>query len=496
MSSDMYVSASKKQAVSVSAMSKKQVQDYEDVQKAIREFTLNSPFLTGKAYDSAKQYFSLVLYPLGQAGILLSEAVERAVKRLPEDYQDQVDSGDLKQSELEEKIRQVNQLLGQAEDIRELIQSVHTPDILKNSQLQANMQLLNLYSDVKRSLEEKLDQLLRFNAYSETIFSEVDALQQLIEQGLKQTQTAWNGESKTFTVDRSKMDWALTVNEQWTSRENEINGIDEEKIKELEEYEVYAKLVYDGEGNPQVFWQLVKDGKGVKNPALYQYLKRAGHHLDPDMFEFISLNEWDKKMKAGFRDGVNLETGDRYSGFLGGLVSSSQVVEDMHTWATEAELAQALQVLGFSYASYRLAVGSGSKEVGGADVPKHNVGVVQSRINVANGRTRFTPKRPSTGKPVSAGFEHVYDGHFNRPLANSRSIFSITTDKLKQVLQSPNTVEVTVIDMSGGQYKRIVDTGEVIGNTALKFGGKPTSWIEIITDRSGNLITTYPVPKP
>ncbi|MGX7420037.1 hypothetical protein ACWOFR_14660 [Carnobacterium gallinarum] len=29
----------------------------------------------------------------------------------------------------------------------------------------------------------------------------------------------------------------------------------------------------------------------------------------------------------------------------------------MHTWSTEAELAQALQVLGFSYASYRLAVG-------------------------------------------------------------------------------------------------------------------------------------------
>ncbi|MGX7417240.1 hypothetical protein ACWOFR_00395 [Carnobacterium gallinarum] len=61
-------------------------------------------------------------------------------------------------------------------------------------------------------------------------------------------------------------------------------------------------------------------------------------------------------MKAAFRDGVNLETGDSYSGFLGGLVSSSQVVEDMHTWSTEAELAQALQVLGFSYASYWLAV--------------------------------------------------------------------------------------------------------------------------------------------
>ncbi|MNF19504.1 hypothetical protein D3C80_2243630 [compost metagenome] len=32
-----------------------------------------------------------------------------------------------------------------------------------------------------------------------------------------------------------------------------------------------------------------------------------------------------------------------------------------------------------------------------------SLGVVQSRINIANGRTRFTPKRPSTGEPISAG---------------------------------------------------------------------------------------------
>ncbi|WP_141707048.1 pre-toxin TG domain-containing protein [Enterococcus ureilyticus] len=136
------------------------------------------------------------------------------------------------------------------------------------------------------------------------------------------------------------------------------------------------------------------------------------------------------------------------------------------------------------------------EKVSGAGVPNPDLGVVQSRVNIANGRTRFTPTRPSTGKPVSAGFEHVLDGHFNRPIANSRSIFSITADKLKQVLQSPNVVKSTVIDMSGGQYKRIVDTGEIIGNTALKHGGNPTSWIEVITDRAGNLITTYPVPKP
>lgn len=130
------------------------------------------------------------------------------------------------------------------------------------------------------------------------------------------------------------------------------------------------------------------------------------------------------------------------------------------------------------------------------DVSNPNFGVVQSRINLANGRTRFTPIRPATGKPVSAGFEHVLDGHFNRPVANSRSIFSVTADKLKQILQSSKVVKSTVSEMPGGQFKRIVDTETIVGTTALKHGGNPTSWIEVITDKAGNLITTYPVPKP
>ena len=50
-----------------------------------------------------------------------------------------------------------------------------------------------------------------------------------------------------------------------------------------------------------------------------------------------------------------------------------------------------------------------------------------TRINLANGRTRFTPLRES-GNPVSAGMHHVIDGHFNRSLSNSRSIFTISVE--------------------------------------------------------------------
>ncbi|SUB83918.1 Uncharacterised protein [Pragia fontium] len=120
-------------------------------------------------------------------------------------------------------------------------------------------------------------------------------------------------------------------------------------------------------------------------------------------------------------------------------------------------------------------------------------GIVQSRINIANGQTRFTPTRPSTGEPVSAGFNHVLEGHFNRPTANSRSVFSITPDELKSVLQSSTVVNSPVTAIPGGQYVRTVNVGKAIGTTSLKEGGSSTTYIKIFTDKAGNLITAYPV---
>ena len=123
-------------------------------------------------------------------------------------------------------------------------------------------------------------------------------------------------------------------------------------------------------------------------------------------------------------------------------------------------------------------------------------GRVKSRINIANGRTSTTPLRES-GEPVSAGYlEHVIPGHFNRALTESRSVFSITPDDLKVILQSKTVVNSPVTALEGGQYLRVVDTGSIVGNTALKYGGYETSWIAVYTDSAGNLITTYPVPAP
>lgn len=88
------------------------------------------------------------------------------------------------------------------------------------------------------------------------------------------------------------------------------------------------------------------------------------------------------------------------------------------------------------------------------------------------------------------------EGTRNDLVTNSRSIFSITTDELKTILQTDNVVHSPVKAIPGGQYVGEVDVGQTVGNTGLKFGGKETSWIREFTDRAGNLITVFPIPAP
>jgi hypothetical protein len=122
--------------------------------------------------------------------------------------------------------------------------------------------------------------------------------------------------------------------------------------------------------------------------------------------------------------------------------------------------------------------------------------VVRSRINIANGRTRFTPLRDN-GNPVSAGLAHVIDRHFRA--TNSQSKFTISLEQLKAFLQRSDIVGSPVTTIGKGnqvQFVRTVNTNIVVGTVRQADGGGTTTWIKIFTDRAGNLITTYPVQAP
>ena len=137
MSIDVYVGPSTIQASTVKDMCNHQAQSYHRILKQITVFTDSTLRLKGEAYTSARTYFSSILHPLAQGCILLSNAVEIAVGKLTEEYQSQVDCSDLKQSELEEKIKEANRLLTEAENMRNQLALSDLSPALKMTQMVA-----------------------------------------------------------------------------------------------------------------------------------------------------------------------------------------------------------------------------------------------------------------------------------------------------------------------------------------------------------------------
>ncbi|RXE57559.1 adhesin [Acetivibrio mesophilus] len=90
------------------------------------------------------------------------------------------------------------------------------------------------------------------------------------------------------------------------------------------------------------------------------------------------------------------------------------------------------------------------------------------------------------------GWKHVVKEHFS---SKNKSQFTITQDELKSLLQSNDIVKTPVtrtLDSADGiRYVREIDVGYNIGID--KFNNfQPTSIMTILTDKYGNLVTTFP----
>ncbi|MBP1043763.1 hypothetical protein I6N95_22290 [Vagococcus sp. BWB3-3] len=223
MSVDMYLLDSQSQAASIANICRQQKQGYEELQQAINDFALNSEVLSGAAYDSAKQFFTTVLLPLSKAGILLSEAVMEACQAFPEAYIFRVDSGDLKESDLREKIEQINRHIFELASLQERLQSIlffqEQDGVLEgsiDSQMRTNDSLMDSYVFVKKKLEEKLDHLLEFNATSPNLFAEIEELRRAVSQGVELANTSWNAANGKFIMPKSQaLSWVKSVDDVW-----------------------------------------------------------------------------------------------------------------------------------------------------------------------------------------------------------------------------------------------------------------------------------------
>lgn len=290
MSIDMYLGSSDQQASSVGKVLQQRITAYKSLQRALEQLVSSSPDLSGHTYASAKRYSEQVLIPLMRGCILLDEAIKEACAAFPNDYRRQVDSVDLKESELVDQISRSDRIIGCYVELIDLEYRQELPNCSYIANLKSGE---SNQRQVKRKLEEKLLKLREFDSNSRHLFSSIAALAEAVNTGIRQTKTSWNGTSQTFTLPRAlDLEWTKVVEKRWTQREEKASKL---KLQQAAEklsretgikYEDAYRFVMDGvlsdenKNKIKSVKKLVKYTKGglyIVSSGRY-YWKHSGKH--------------------------------------------------------------------------------------------------------------------------------------------------------------------------------------------------------------------------
>ncbi|GFH41464.1 hypothetical protein Hs30E_00150 [Lactococcus hodotermopsidis] len=408
MSIDMYLSDSEMQAESVARRCDSRIDGYHSLQRAISDFYFNSADLSGKTYDSAKEYFMTVLYPLSEGGILLAEAVKEAVNKFPEEYKARVDTCDWKESELVETIDRLDNQIRMLYDIRDNIDFYLMPEFARYSLLSINEEQIELYEEMKSAFLEKLDSLREFNAFSPSIFSEIEILESSISQGLSQVKESWNRSSGTFIMPKD-LSWRTVVTNKIKEKEEKYH---KSKIKELEKYNIYAMPYEDPKTKEvKIMWFIDKDGVRIFDEELQDYVEKYGKNF-VGMYEIVGWEKiYELDLAARRRgDGKNyltdgqLPSGWEKWGQAGGFADS------IYWYSSKSGLLDLALIAGLSYAASK----SQTKASTGANVANvmddvNDIPIGENAVNHLKNVEGFTQQKGIVGGHNSSNFYEKLD---------------------------------------------------------------------------------------
>ena len=227
MSIDMILGSARSQTNSIKSLTTKQIASYEEIERALSNFVLQTNSLKGVTYDSAKAYCSSVLTPVIRGSILLDQAIARSNEQYINTYTGEVHSDSLKQSELERSIEDIKSQITLNENLLKENLSLNPPNLREVSNLQDK---ISSYRKIQNDLEEKRRKLLAFNAKSPSIFQEIESLKNAVDQGMVLANRSWNPASKSFTLpSREDMEWTEIIEGKWEEKDY---SQDELKYKE------------------------------------------------------------------------------------------------------------------------------------------------------------------------------------------------------------------------------------------------------------------------
>lgn len=213
MSIDMYLGDSDRQNQSVSSIIKSRSNHYNNLHGTLLQFSYTSPLLSGVTYDSAKNYSQKILIPLIQAGMLLDEAVKESCEAFTKKYREEVDTVDLRESDLLDKINRAEIFANQSRTLMSLEFRNEHP----NATYLRNLQRIeDNHLETKRLLEEKLAKLRAFNSNSRTVFAKADELYQLVQKGINEATHSWSEVGRSYLLNEKAIEtWMKSIDQHW-----------------------------------------------------------------------------------------------------------------------------------------------------------------------------------------------------------------------------------------------------------------------------------------
>lgn len=358
MSVNMFVTSAQRQADSVTARSQHDQQAYQAMIQALQQF-VDEDRLDSAAYRNGKAFYNAVLIPMVKAGILLSEAVETACQKFVQTYQTNVDSGDLKSEELQERIHQLDYRISHLDAICSAMEDQDLPDHFKVSQRSQNRHTMELLINAKRVLQDKLEKLLTFHARSPEIFANIAELEKLVDQGADQAERAWTGNGFSIATESS---WAKQVASKWQVRAENIKQKErqfhEEKIKTLEKYQIYAWPYEDPTTKEiKVMWFIDRNGVRIFDEALQNYVETYGKKLE-GLYEVVG---WEKIYELDLAarrkgDGTNYLTKHQTPAGWEWYSQAGAYVDSAHWYAQKSGLLDLALMAGLTYAGSKTKV--------------------------------------------------------------------------------------------------------------------------------------------
>lgn len=263
MSIDFFVGEVQTQTNGVKSNCQRYISGLEAVKSAVQTF-VDDTQLTGDTYRSAKSYFAQSYIPLSNGLIMLCEALGQAHEEFVSRYLSEVDSNDLQSELLEEQIRQLDTMI---------YGMMHELKACSNEDFEAKagiQKYLASQRELKQELQERLNKLRTFDGTSAAIFSTIDSLASIVQQGLAEVASgkAWSASTGTFSANRLSMDWSKSLQENWENKENE-------KAKEL--FENFQKLPI--ENQQELAQLLVNASEEEKENILLQWLEENGMNI-------------------------------------------------------------------------------------------------------------------------------------------------------------------------------------------------------------------------